>query len=360
MDTHLEKLKELGFIDSLIEFVQNNNLESFEIGRISIEHKDRYIIKTIDREFNAEITGNLRFTAESREDLPAVGDWVIYQSFDDELAIIHKILPRFSNLRRQLVGSKSSIQIIATNIDFAFLVQAVDRDFNLNRLERYLTICNASNVEPIIVLTKTDLVEEFELDELKSKITNRIPDVDLLTVSNISLSGIESLKNKISEGKTYCLLGSSGVGKSSLLNNLIGKERMKTGSISSSNFKGQHVTTHRELIVLHAGGIIIDNPGMREIGIVDEEGGLEATFDQILDLGKHCKYKDCRHISEDNCAVLDAVQSGELNKSVYNNYLKMDKERSFFESSTQDRKRKEKHLGKLIKNMKRDNIKVRR
>ncbi|MGB0347359.1 MAG: ribosome small subunit-dependent GTPase A [Balneolaceae bacterium] len=359
MDTHFKKLKQLGFTDSLIEFVQNNNLESFEIGRISTEHKDRYIVKTVSEEFNGEITGNLRFTAGSRDDLPAVGDWVAFQSFE-EMAIIHKILPRYSTLKRHEVGSISSVQIIATNIDFAFLIQAVDRDFNLNRLERYLTMCYTSKVEPIIVLTKTDLIDQDSLLDLKKQITERIPDVELITISNISLSGIDELKSKIIDGKTYCLLGSSGVGKSTLLNNLIGSSQMRTGSISSSNQKGQHVTTHRELIVLDPGGIIIDNPGMREIGIVDEDGGLEITFDQIMELGKQCKYKDCRHISESNCAVLEAVESGEIDQAVYNNYLKMDRERTFFETSSQERKRKDKELGKLIKNMKRDNIKGRR
>ncbi len=360
MDTHFKKLKQLGFTESLYEFVENNHLKSFEIGRVSIEHKDRYIIKSDSQEFNGEITGNLRFTAESREDLPAVGDWVAFQSFDDGFAIIHKIIPRFSILKRQDVGSKSAIQIIATNIDFAFLVQAVDRDFNINRLERYLTICYTSIVEPIIVLTKIDLVDTPVLDEIKNRITERIPEVELITISNISLDGMDEVKSKITDGKTYCLLGSSGVGKSTLLNNLIGTTKMKTGIISSSNNKGQHVTTHRELIVLDSGGIIIDNPGMREVGIVDEGGGLEVTFDQIIELSELCKYKDCHHISEDHCAVIQAVETGELDQAVYSNYLKMEKERSFFESSSQDRKRKEKHLGKLIKNMKRDNIKGRR
>lgn len=359
MDIFYSNLKKLGFTKELDEFVRDNNLESFEIGRICTEHKGRYIVKSKSQDFNAEITGNLRFTAESREDLPVVGDWVAFLSFD-EMAIIHKTLPRFSILRRQEVGSKSSVQIIASNIDFAFLVQAVDRDFNINRLERYLTICYASKVEPIIVLTKTDLADDAFVEGLKTRVSQRHPELLVISLSNISMDGIDQIKKILEEGKTYCLLGSSGVGKSTLLNNLIGSAQMKTGSISSSNMKGQHVTTHRELIVLKSGGIIIDNPGMREIGIVDSEGGLESTFDQITSLGQDCKYKDCSHIAEDHCAVREAVESGDLDQAVYQNYLKMEKERSFFESSSQDRKRKDKHLGKLIKNMKKDNLKGRR
>ncbi len=359
MDSQFFKLKKLGFTETLNETITSNNFDSFEFGRISTEHRDRYIIKTDSKEYNAEITGKLRFTAESREDLPAVGDWVAFQCFDDELAIIHEILPRSSALKRQQVGSRSSIQIIAANIDYAFLIQAIDRGFNLNRLERYLTICYSSNVKPEIVLTKTDLAEPTLIEDLRQQIKKRIPGIELMTISNISLDGLDKLKSIIIEGKTYCLLGSSGVGKSSLLNNLIGSAQMKTGSISSSNQKGQHITTHRELIVLESGGVIIDNPGMREVGIVDEDRGLESTFDQITELSQHCKYTDCRHINESYCAVRAAVESGELERAVYDNYLKMDKERSFFESSSQDRKRKEKVLGKLIKNMKRDNIKGR-
>lgn len=359
MDTFYSNLKKLGFTDELSLFVRDNDLDMFEIGRICTEHKDRYIVKSDSQDFNAEITGNLRFTAESREDLPAVGDWVAFQAFD-KMAIIHKILPRFSVLRRQEVGSKSSVQIIASNIDFAFLVQAVDRDFNINRLERYLTICHASKVEPIIVLTKTDLADEEFVEDLKTRVSQRHPELSVISLSNISMDGIDQIKNILEEGRTYCLLGSSGVGKSTLLNNLIGSAQMKTGAISSSNLKGQHVTTHRELIVLDSGGIIIDNPGMREIGIVDSDGGLEATFDQIVSLSQNCKYKDCRHIAEDQCAVKEAVERGDLDQAVYQNYLKMEKERSFFATSSQDRKQKEKHLGKLIKNMKRDNIKGRR
>ncbi len=151
-------LEELGYNKVLEKFRRDNNLNSFEIGRIIAEHKERYIVKTIKGEFEAEITGNMRFTAKSREDFPAVGDWVALTTYESDFAIIHKILPRFSIIKRQAVGQFGEIQIIATNIDYAFLVQAVDRDFNINRLERYLAICNSSQVSPIIVLSKIDLI----------------------------------------------------------------------------------------------------------------------------------------------------------------------------------------------------------
>src|SRR4030042_923573 len=163
-------LEDLGYNNILEKFRIENNLNSFEIGRIIAEHKERYIVKTTQGEFEAEITGNMRFTAKSREDFPAVGDWVALTTYDSDFAIIHKILPRFSIIKRQAVGQFGEIQIIATNIDYAFLVQAVDRDFNINRLERYLTICNSSKVSPIIVLSKIDLINEQQISEILENI----------------------------------------------------------------------------------------------------------------------------------------------------------------------------------------------
>ena len=353
-------LSHLGFTSSLESYIQEHNLEGFEIGRVITEHKERYIVKTDSGEFDAEITGNMRFTAESREDFPAVGDWVALQVYDESMAIIHKILPRFSIIKRQAVGRQSEIQIIATNIDFAFLVQAVDRDFNMNRLERYLTICHSSEVTPVIVLTKTDLAESDLVDDLNSKLAQRIPDVQVIAISNKTKDGINAIKHLIETGKTYCLLGSSGVGKSSLLNNLVGNQSMKTDAISSSNNKGRHVTTHRELIVLEDGGVVIDNPGMREVGIADNGSGLEQTFNRISELAADCKYKDCTHTTEDHCAVLEALKSGELDEALYQNYLKLEKERSHFETSASEKKRKDKELHKLIKNYYKQDFKGRR
>ena len=353
-------LSKLGLKSIFTEFIQKENLNAFELGRVITEHKERYIVKTEAGEFDAEITGNMRFTAESREDFPAVGDWVALQVYDETMAIIHKILPRFSIIKRQAVGQFGSVQIIATNIDVAFLVQAVDRDFNMNRLERYLTICYSSKVDPIIVLTKTDLADSVFVEEIKYKLSIRIPDVPVLAISNETRDGINAIKEHIETGKTYCMLGSSGVGKSSLLNNLSESSKMKTDAISNSNNKGRHVTTHRELIVLDEGGILIDNPGMREVGIADTDGGLEVTFDKIVSLSNRCKYKDCTHTVEDDCAVLDALDHGNLDEQVYQNYLKILKERAHFETSASEKKRKDKELGKHIKNYYKQNIKGRR
>jgi ribosome biogenesis GTPase len=299
----------------------------------------------------------MRFTAKNREDFPAVGDWVALTTYDSDFAIIHKILPRFSTIKRQAVGQFGEIQVIAANIDYAFIVQAIDRDFNINRLERYLTICNSSKVSPIIVLSKTDLLEEQKITEILESIKSRIKDVPVIAISNETQDGYEAIKATIEKGKTYCMLGSSGVGKSTLLNNLSGKTIMRTDTISQSTNRGKHVTSHRELIVLGNGGILIDNPGMREVGIADSTGGLEITFDTIINLSLNCKYKDCTHINETGCSVLEAVEKGELDKASYDNYLKMEREKAHFESTIAEKRKKEKIFGKIIKDYHKRDVK---
>lgn len=351
------KLEDLGYNDVLEKYRIENNLNGFEMGRVALEHKERYIVKTEKGDYEAEITGNMRFSAKDRSDFPAVGDWVALTTYDTDFSIIHKVLPRFSTISRQAVGHFGEIQIIATNIDYALLAQAVDRDFNINRLERYLTICYSSKVSPIIILTKADLISEQTRIEIIADIQHRITDIPVLVISNETREGYEVLKTVFERGKTFCLLGSSGVGKSTLLNNLSGRAIMKTDAISQSTSKGRHITSHREMIVLENGGILIDNPGMREVGIVDTAHGLETTFDSIISLSQHCKFKDCTHTNETGCAVLDALNDGVIDKDSYVNYLKMEKEKSFFDTSVIERRKKEKTFGKITKNFKKDKSK---
>ncbi|MDO9510809.1 MAG: ribosome small subunit-dependent GTPase A [Bacteroidales bacterium] len=348
------KLEDFGYNEKLEKLRIENNLKDFEIGRVVSEHKERFIVKTEKGEFEAEITGNLRFLAKSREDFPAVGDWVALTTYDSDFSIIHKILPRFSIISRQGVGQFGEIQIIATNIDYALLVQAVDRDFNINRLERYLTICYSSKVVPIIVLTKTDLINEQVKAEIFESINQRIKNITVFAISNETQEGYEALKRIIEKGKTFCMLGSSGVGKSTLMNNLCGRTIMRTDAISQSTSKGRHVTSHRELVVLEDGGILVDNPGMREVGIVDKTDGLETTFDLIFSLSKNCKFKDCTHTNEIGCSVFEALEKGEIDVASYENYLKMEKEKTHFESSVAERRKKDKDFGKFVKNFKKD------
>lgn len=347
-------LEDLGYNDRLEKLWNANTLKGFEIGRVISEHKERYIVKTEKGEFEAEVTGTLRYLSKTRESFPAVGDWVAITIHDSDFSIIHSVLPRFSAIARQAVGKSGEKQIIATNIDYALLVQAADRDFNINRLERYLTICHSSKISPIIVLTKTDLIDEHATIEMLKKISTRIATVPVIAISNESQEGYDKIKAVIKKGKTYCMLGSSGVGKSTLLNNLSGKSIMATDAISHSTKKGKHVTSHRELIILENGGILVDNPGMREVGIADSASGLEITFDFIMRLSQQCKFKDCTHTGETGCAVIEAVEKGELDRASYENYLKLEREKAHFESTVAERRKKDQEFGKMVRNYKKD------
>ena len=348
------KLEDLGYNDRLEKFRQENNLNDFEIGRVISEHKERYTVKTEKGDLEAEITGNLRFSSKSSEEFPAVGDWVAMKIHDTDFSIIHCILPRLSVVSRQAVGKFGETQIIATNIDYALLVQSADRDFNINRLERYLTICYSSKVSPIIVLTKTDLIDELQTKEIIEYIKARIKNVPIIAISNESKNGYDSINKIIKKGKTYCMLGSSGVGKSTLLNNLSGRSLMRTDAISQSTSKGRHVTSHRELIILENGGILIDNPGMREVGLTDTTSGLESTFEMIIKLAQKCKFKDCTHTNEKGCFIIEALEKSLIDRNCYENYIKMTKEKDYFESSVAERRKKDKAFGKMVKNFKKD------
>jgi ribosome biogenesis GTPase len=346
-------LEELGYTNELKKYRKEEGLDAFEVGRVISEHKERYVVRTTDKEYEGEIVGNLRFSAQNRSDFPAVGDWVAISTYDDDKVLIHAVLPRKTLIERHAVGKHGEKQIIATNIDYAFILQAVDRDFNINRIERYLTICNTSNVKPIVILSKIDLINDFEVSKLTTAIRERVNQIPVITLSNESQDGIDSLMERIEKGKTYCLLGSSGVGKSTLVNNLSGKEMMKTNTLSTSSNKGRHITSHRELVVLENGGILIDNPGMREVGIADSTDGLEITFNTIIELSENCKFKDCTHTTEIDCAVLTAVERGEIDQSSYENYLKMEREKEHFESTVAEKRKKDKSFGKMMKNYKR-------
>ncbi|MCF8405759.1 MAG: ribosome small subunit-dependent GTPase A [Bacteroidales bacterium] len=345
-------LEDLGYTEDLENYRREQNLLSFETGRIISEHKERYVVKTTEGEYDAEIIGNLRFTAQKRSDFPAVGDWVAISEFDENKVLIHAIFPRKTLIERQAVGKHGEKQIIASNIDFALIVQAVDRDFNINRIERYLTVCNAAKVKPILILSKIDLVSEAELSNHESIVQERIKDIPVIGLSNASQKGIESLRKQIIKGKTYCLMGSSGVGKSSLLNTLSGKSVMETNTISSSTNKGRHITTHRELFMLENGGILIDNPGMREVGIADSAGGLEKTFETIVQASEACKFNNCTHTTEIGCAVIEAVSKGEIDEKSFENFQKLEQEKEYFESTIAEKRKKDKDFGKMIKHYK--------
>lgn len=347
------KLSQLGNPQVVEKLQAEQQEQGYELGRIVAEHKGRYKVQTTNGERDAEIKGSLRYHTHIRTEYPAVGDWVFLSMSEDGVTLIQGVLPRKSALRRLAIGNEGEEQIIAANIDYALLMLAADRDFNMNRMERYLTLCHSSRIAPVVLLTKTDLISESEREGLLSQIALRAQGIQTFAISNTELTGYESLQSLFDAHKTYCLLGSSGVGKSTLLNNLIGQERMKTKTISVNNQKGRHTTTHRQLFLLDNGAILIDNPGMREVGMVDVSPGIETTFGSIVDLAKECRFKDCSHVHEKGCAVLKAVADGSLDSEVYANHQKLQRESEFFGQTVAERRRKEKIFSKMQKNFNR-------
>ena len=341
---------DLGFTKELTAFIRDNNLTDFSVGRVTQEHRERYVVSDGEYEYEAEITGNMRFTASSRADFPAVGDWVTLTIYDSGQAIIHKILPRTSVLERQAVGEFGGVQIISTNIDVAFIIQAINNNFSINRLERYLAICYSAGIEPVLVLSKIDLSTEDEIAVALSKLEKRDRKVKYILLSNLTLEGLDQILDFIQKGKTYCVVGSSGVGKSTLINNLLKKNILKTGHISQHTNKGRHVTDHRELFILENGGIIIDTPGMKELGMTDNAEGIKTTFQEISDISMKCKFPDCRHKNETGCAVIEALNNGTIDKDSYDNYQKIQKEQERFKITIAEKRKKDKVFGKMIKN----------
>lgn len=346
-------LEDLGYNNDLEEYRNKHNLCSFGVARVISEHRERYMVKTDCREFEAEVIGNLRYTARERPEYPAVGDWVAISEYAEDKVLIHAVFPRKSILQRTAVGKYGEKQIIATNIDYALIMQAVDRDFNLNRIERYLAICYNSGVKPILVFNKTDLITVDELNQILKTVEERIKYVKIIPISNQTKAGYDDLLKHIFKGDTYCLLGSSGVGKSTLINNISGRSQMKTDSISKSTKKGRHVTSHRELFIMDDGGLLIDNPGMREVGIADSAGGIETVHADIARFSGNCRYKNCTHVHETGCAVIQALENGQIDAASYDNYLKMVKESRYFETSQAEKKKREKTFGKIVKDYKR-------
>lgn len=342
-------LSDLGYNSQLDTFIQSQDLSDFEIGRIIRESKKKYIIKTQMGNFSGQISGKLRHEAKQRADYPAVGDWVTIKPKEENDAIIHEILPRKTIIERQAIGRFGKKQTIASNVDTAFVLQDITHDFNLNRLDRLIAIAFASNIQPIVILTKIDIAEKAELATKTSQIKKRFTEVPILFLSNKSLEGFPEVQQIIEYGKTYCFIGASGAGKSTLINNLVGEKVMLTKSLREKSNKGQHTTSHRELFILKDSGILIDTPGMRELGIAESFKTLESTFEIIFTLSESCKYSDCTHLIEPGCAILLALENNEIDQSYYDNFHKMKAEQSQFELNKKGIKDKN-----MIKKMKAD------
>jgi len=325
------------------------------VARVTAVHRDSYLVRNENSEVFAELAGSFVYSADSSIDLPSVGDWALVQFHnDDTFAIIHGLLPRKSFLRRKTPGKKIDYQMIAVNIDSALIVQACDFDFNLRRLERYLVMVNEGSIEPILLLTKSDLVSAEKLEQRISEVRQANIKCKVLPLSNVTGFGVDQVRQLLEPGKTYCLVGSSGVGKTTLLNHIIGRDLFETNTVRASDGKGRHTTAQRQLIVLEQGAMLIDTPGMRELGLLGASEGVNKGFEDIIELSMACRYADCRHTQESDCAVLTAITNGELSEERYYSYLKLRKESEHYEMSYLDKRKKDRAFGRFIKTAKKN------
>lgn len=348
----MSNIHKLGFDTAWVNTDLEVKLGSYELARVIAVGKDSYVISDGDSELRAELVGKLIYNAESSLDFPTVGDWVLANFYDDNtFAIIHEILPRKSLLKRKSAGKKVDLQLIAANIDIAFIIQSLNDNFNLRRLERYLLMVNEGGISPVVLLSKSDLLAEAEIQDKVNDVLDLMSNIKVIAFTNEKQDSWKNVEQELESGKTYCLLGSSGVGKTTLLNNLLGGTVFKTRTVSKKQSKGRHTTTSRELILLNSGAMIIDTPGMRELGTVASDAGLEQTFSDIEALAENCRFGDCTHTSEAGCAVLAAIETGELSEERWQSYRKISREAAYNEMSYVEKRKKSRQLGKYYKSV---------
>ena len=338
-----------GWNEKLNQLKQESIYSTLAHGRVSIVHRTCYEVISGNGLFQCELTGNMMY-GKSDDELPCTGDWVIFQPFDEHKGIIVDSLPRERTLYRKKSGTVADKQVIASYVDKAFIVQSLDDNFNVRRAERFIAQVMEEKIKPVLVLNKADLgCDRQKIDEAIKHIARQFP---VFITSIRQPQTILRLRESITKGETVVFVGSSGVGKSSLVNALCGKSVLNTSDISLSTGKGRHTSTRREMVLMDGSGVLIDTPGVREFGLaIDNPDSLTEMF-EISDYAESCRFSDCKHIDEPGCAVLEAVHNGTLDHKVYESYLKLRREAWHFSASEHEKRKKEKSFTKLVEEVK--------
>ncbi|MEM9151159.1 MAG: ribosome small subunit-dependent GTPase A [Cyanobacteria bacterium P01_F01_bin.3] len=343
------KLEDLGWSETFAHsfecWIEPHASKDYQVGRVAIAHRSQYHLYTERGNAKATLTGKFRHQAQTTEDFPAVGDWVVVRPQPETPQyLIDAVLPRRSQIVRQASGTRTTAQLIATNIDTLFLVSGLDHDFNLRRIERYLSLAWKSGAQPVVILNKADVCVNIE--EKQKAVEESAIAVPVIPLSALHQDNLTALNPYLNPGKTVALLGSSGVGKSTLTNQLLGKEQQSTQAVREDDSRGRHTTTHREMLILPSGALLIDTPGMRELQLwstdqtTDQgsgslnlwegaESGIEETFQDIEKLAAQCRFRNCQHGSEPGCAIQAAIDSGELSHKRWNSYQKLQREQAY-------------------------------
>jgi ribosome biogenesis GTPase len=352
----MSELKKYGWNSSWDQCFNEYADQGLQPARICAEHKNKYRLFSNCGELWGEITGKYRYKASGKSDYPAVGDWVaVANPANSDLAVIHAVLPRKSSFSRKIAGNTVEEQIVAANFNTVFIMMSLNKDFNLRKLERYMVLAWDSGASPVIVLSKADLCND--LDEKQAMAEGVAPGIPVYAISSCDRVGLGQIRQFFQPGRTVVILGSSGVGKSTLVNTIAGIEIVKTQAIREDDDRGRHTTTYRQLICLPDGGMIIDTPGMREIGMSEVTDGFGSAFSDVEELAIHCRFTDCSHTGEPGCAVVQALKEGALSKDRMESYRKLQKEAAYIDAKRNERlrleqKKKMKQLAVLQKSFK--------
>ncbi len=343
-------LDTMGYREWLLQVGDQHIPDGFAPARVTEVNKNSYRVSDGTNEMPAELSGRFLFEIEDTTGYPTVGDWVVIQPLDNStFAVIHSVLPRRTLLKRKESGKRVEFQLIAANIDVGLVVQSADNP-RFNLLDRYLVVLHESGIEPVAVFSKTDLLSAEELETFCAGLAGL--NCRYLLLSNIAENGRDALAELLLPGRSYCLLGQSGVGKTSLLNGLLGSELLNVSKVRAQDGRGRHTTVRRQLIRIPSGSIFIDTPGMRELGTFESDQGMEEAFEDIASHASECRFRDCTHLHEAGCAVIAAVEAGEIDGERYRNFVKLRKETQFYDMSRQEKRRKDRSFGKMLKNYK--------